>query len=674
MFDKHSWEPINPGDSTRLRRTAWLFLFLIGIVLGQSFWISILKRDQYLKKCPSYRKQVTLFARRGQLYDRNMNILAMDIPTYTLAADLKATGDINPVCGAFARILGGEFQKYRDLIRRKTGKSLCTIQRNISENQRNALIDAGIKGLVINPTRQRMRPCGMLGIQVLGWTNAAHCGVSGIEQQMESVLRGEDGFAVLQVDGRQRSHSSPDEPTKPPKNGSHVVLTLDQTYQTILEEELRKGVSLFKAEGGSAVLMDPFSGEILGMASINSKPFEDPSVDLIDGIQNRAVQSAFEPGSTLKVVTAAAALEEDVFKPETPIECENGSYRFAGQVIHDHREHYGLLTFSQVVEYSSNIGIVKITKKLGKKSLYRYLQNFGFGTKTAVDLPGENAGFLPPVYDWNSFTTATIGFGQGISVSTVQMACMMSVIANGGELVRPQIIRTFLDGDEEETVEPKAQVIRRVISTETASIIGEILENAVRRGSAMKARVQGLRIAGKTGTAQKSFPGVRGYVPGAYTSSFAGFWPREAPQYVLVVVLEEPKESYWASQSAAPIFAKIVGRMVGIPTTPWIPKEDQDHEEAKTAFIFSSASVPARASSLTRDSKDSVNDSPYHMPRLVGMSLRMAMQELAKRRMEARVEGEGIVVKQSPDAGQRLEPGMVCTLLCSDERTNMAEE
>lgn len=551
-------------------------------------------------------------------------------------------------------------------MQRNRRDAFVVIQKNITEDQRTDLIDSKLKGLVINPSRQRVRPCKTLAIQVLGLTNAEHRGIAGIEQQLESVLAGENGSATLQVDGRNRMHTSPDDPVQIPKDGNHVVLTLDQTYQTILEEELRRGVDVFKAASGSGVLMDPFTGEILGMATINAKGFDDPSEDILANLQNRAVQTAFEPGSTLKVVTAAEALEQKLYDPETTIYCENGTFRFAGQVIHDHEQKYGLLTFSQVLEYSSNIGISKISKKLGRKQLYRSLQNFGFGTRTAVDLPGEASGFLPPVYKWSDFTTATIGFGQGISVTTIQLACMMSAIANGGELIKPQIIKSIINQDEEELSASKREVIRRVVSPETDNRLAAMLENAVRQGSGTAARVEGIRIAGKTGTAQKSIPGVKGYIPGAYTSSFIGFWPREAPRYALVVVLEEPKEMYWAGHSAAPIFANIVERMVGLPTTPWMLKDANKNPGVKARFMFSCSENGLEARSKAQPFCDPANDSPYHIPKLVGLSLRQALQELAKRQIEARVEGDGVVVKQFPEPGRRIEADMVCFLSCSE--------
>jgi cell division protein FtsI (penicillin-binding protein 3) len=668
MFDKKGWEPVDGKDARRLRRTAWFFLALIAVILGQSARIQIFDRDEYLKNRPLYSQKSTLYSKRGMICDRNMNVLAMDLTTYTLAVDLTILKDLRRAAAAFAKTLGGDPESYMPRLTKNRRDPFVTIKKDVTDAQKAELTDAGLKGLLFNPTRRRVHPCEALALPVLGLTNAEHRGIAGIEQQMESELNGENGTETRQVDGRNRTHASPDDPVLTPKDGRHVVLTLDQTVQTVIEEELRLGVDGYRAEYGSAVLMDPFTGEILGMASVSARDFDDPGSDLIENIQNRAAQIAFEPGSTLKIVTAAMALEDKLYDPETTIYCENGAFRFAGQVIHDHDQKYGMLTFSQVLEYSSNIGITKISKKLGRKRLFKSLQNFGFGTRTAVDLPGEASGFIPEAHRWNDFTTAAIGFGQGVSVTTLQLASMLSAVANGGELLKPQIIKCFIGADDEEPAPVKREVIRRVISPETAGLIGAMLENAVKQGSGKTARVEGIRIAGKTGTAQKSIPGVKGYLPGTYTCSFAGFWPREAPRYVLVVVLEEPKESYYAALSAAPVFANIVERMVGLPTSPWMLKEPEREAGGKGRFQFSSG---IRKTESRRESspRETVNGSPYHVPDLVGYSLRQALQELAKRQIEARVEGDGAVVKQSPEPGRPIEPGMVCFLLCSQNRT-----
>jgi cell division protein FtsI (penicillin-binding protein 3) len=566
-------------------------------------------------------------------------------------------GDDPKAASAIARILGGDPKSFRALFRRNLLDPFVLVHKNVSEQARIQLLNSGLEGLVFNPNRQRVRPEGMLAVQVLGLTNAEHRGVSGVEQQMESILAGENGWSLLQLDGRNRRHSSPGNPVRQPRDGRHVVLTLDKTFQAILEEELRRGVEVYKASGGSAVLMDPYKGDVLGMASVNAKPFGDPSLDLVEGIQNRAVQIAFEPGSTLKVVTAVASLQEGLCTAETPVFCENGNYRFSGQTISDHNERYGLIPFRRVLEVSSNIGITKIARKLGREKLFHYMQNFGLGTPTTVELPGEASGILPPMHTWTEFATATIGFGQGVSVTTLQLACILSAVANGGELVKPRIVLGTLGSEGQTPMEPKRQVIRRVISPAVAAAVADILEGVVQQGSGIGARVEGIRIAGKTGTAQKSIPGVRGYAPGVYTSSFVGFWPKEAPQYVLVLVLEEPRESYWAGQSAAPIFGSVVERMTGLPSSPWnIRNAEAPDVPPKAKFIFSAAENTEAGPQGSGDSK---------VPRVLGLSLRRALEALARDGIEARVQGEGMVVQQFPAPGAKRAPGAVCFLTCA---------
>jgi len=455
----------------------------------------------------------------------------------------------------------------------------------------------------------------------------------------------------VRVDGREGISPSPDLPSQFPQYGEDVVLTIDQAYQAIIEQELQSGIEKYRAQAGSAVLMDPWTGEILAMASLSSSNSTDPLAQL----ENRAIQTPFEPGSVLKVVTAAAALEEGIYTPESKIDCEQGEFRFAGGVIHDHDKKFGELTFAEVIEYSSNIGVAKIGRKLGARTLCKYLQNFGFGTKTGIELPGEVSGINWPVHAWSDFFTATVSFGQGISTTTLQLACMMSAV---GELLRPSIVKSVIRRTGEEESMFRKEVIRRVISPRTASILSDILEKVVEKGTGQSARIEGIRICGKTGTAQKSLPKTRGYLPGVYTSLFVGFWPKETPRFVLAVVLEEPKETYYAAQSTAPIFRRMVEQLMSLPQISPPLKETREIPLSKVSFsdirgVPSLSFLPAeRVQSESR------------MPFLVGMTLREALRELRNRKVEVRLYGEGIVQNQWPKPGDPLVPGMTCYLNC----------
>ncbi len=649
----------NPGKTERKRLyiVGLLFSSLILVVLFRLFTYQVWKREPWKSLAPGqYQRRVTLIAKRGIIYDRDMNILAMDLPVSSLAIDPTQVESDHTTFSALARILGGDRKTYEELVEKKEKKSFVRIKQEITEKQKKSLMESKIQGLIFVEGRKRVHPCGTLALQVIGIVNRQSRGVGGVEQAMDRILRGEDGWAVLQKDGLNRKFSCVDYPVEKPINGEHVVLTIDHVYQTIVEEELRRGVIEHRARGGSAVLIDPFTGEVLAMASVLGDRIKDKNEYFEKLMQNQAVQVDFEPGSTFKIVIASAALQEGFFRPNSLVHCENGAYHLAGYTIHDHNKGYAWLTLSQILEYSSNIGMAKVGRKLGKKVLYKYAQDFGFGNRTGIGLPGEVLGILRPAYQWSDFSTATISFGQGISVTALQMACMVSAIANGGELLKPRIFRTVLDGGGRELKTFPEEVLRRVISQNTADKMKTILENLVERGSGTEAKVEGIRIAGKTGTAQKSVPGFKGYVPGAYVSSFVGFWPVDVPAFVLVVVLDEPKGAYWGARSVAPVFGRIVGRIVGLPTAPWSPQEKQKKNPEKK-FVFSSF-----------HKKENIIDSKHVVPRVVGLSVREALQRLSGRGIEISVEGSGIVVEQKPKPGSKVEKGMACQLICQEKR------
>lgn len=661
---KITWEPVRREDTGRLKRTGWLFVLLLLLLLIRAFQVQVFKLKAVETRMPIYNQRMSLSAKRGLIYDRNMNILAMDVPGFSAALDPTVIQHPGRVAGQISEILRGDPETIRSLIDNNRNDAFVWLNKEITKKEYEDFQARHIQGVILRQEPKRAHPCPSIAGAVLGWTNAGHQGVSGIEQSQDAVLRGEDGWEILQKDGKDRNYASADCPSVQPKNGRNVVLTLDQTSQTIVEEELERGVSTFRAKAGHAVLMDPGSGEILSMASVMDKHEGQTNFESEFLSSNLAVQAEFEPGSTLKVVAAAAALEEGIFNPGSMIHCENGSYRLAGHVIHDHDKRYNYLSLSQVIEYSSNIGVAKIAKRLGKRTLFRYLQNFGFGTPTGIELAGEAPGTIWPLYKWDDFSTATIAFGQGISVNTLQLACMVSAIANGGNLKKPQLLQSIVDEEGNPIRKFGSETIRRVVSERTALQMREILEKTVKQGNAGEAGVAGIRVAGKTGTAQKSISGFAGYVPGTYISSFAGFWPSDAARYVLVVVLEEPKGLYYAAQSCAPIFSNIVKRMIGLPSSPIFPQDQPKENEQEIKFAFSNYQIRNETERPPVRTEDPVRMDPSRVPRLTGLSLREALQKLAECGMEARPEGSGVVREQMPKAGEPLTSGTVCRLIC----------
>lgn len=642
----------------RLRIVGAVFTVMVMAVLYRAFTFQVTDREKWTVQVESiYRKRVPLNAQRGMIYDRNMTIMAMDIPVTSLAVDPSVIDDHESFCDSLGRILKEDPGRFRQLFEERMNSGFLPLYGDLSDEQIQRLKISLLKGLIYYKERKRVRPHGETALALLGITNADHAGVGGVEQTMNEILAGEDGWTIYQKDALNRNFASPDYPAAAPRDGCHLILTVNQIYQTIVEEEVRRSVIQHAAGSGQAVLMDPFSGEILAMASYQA-PEKGGTQPFPQRLKNTTVQDAFEPGSIYKIVTTAAALEEEAFQPQTLVHCENGAFRLANHTIHDHEKAYSWLTLSQVLEVSSNIGMVKVGRKLGEKILYKYAQNFGFGTTTGIPLPGENSGILHPLYKWNDFTSAMVSFGQGISVTGLQMAAAMSAVVNGGELVKPLLVKSILESDGKEQRTFEWQVIRRVISENTSFQLVDMLEKVVLQGSGINACVDGIRVGGKTGTAQKSLPGYKGYYPGAYVASFVGFWPVEAPRFVLTVILDEPRIRYWGSESAAPLFSRIVSRIMGLPPSA-VPEKDNKSLRGKAQFISLTEAGPAPAG---KRENNVIADSPYHLPALVGLSVREALQKLAVLNVRARVDGNGVIVSQDPPAGHKINDETICRL------------
>jgi len=649
-------------DLNRIKRLAALFVLIIFAILLRFSHYQVFSREPWRSMAPDqYQRRVKLMAKRGIIFDRTGRILAMDIPVPTVAADPKEIKDIEKAGRKLEAIIGIDAQEFKALILSNPESRFVWVKKEITQSQQDSLLKYNIPGVIVAKDRKRVHPLADLGRPVLGVTNIDHTGVSGIELAMDKILHGRDGWAIYQKDAKERFFPSLDYPSEPALNGHHLTLSLDHSYQAILEEELKTGISKYRAKAGWGVLMDPFSGDVLAMASLTGFRHDNAS-DFNEQLRNRCVQEDFEPGSTFKIVTTAAALQEEECQPTSLIFCENGAYRVSAKhTIHDHDQSYAFLTLSQVLEVSSNIGMAKVGQKLGKERLFQYARDFGFGTRTYVGLPHEEPGILRPAYSWSDFSTAVTSFGQGLSGTALQIASMVSAIANGGELLKPVLIKEILSesGVTEKTF--GREVLRRVVSQKTASTLTAMLERVVEEGSGEKAAVPGVRVAGKTGTAQKSGPDVRGYQPGVYVSSFVGFWPADTPMYVLVVVLDEPAKAHYGSQSAAPIFSKIASRIIGLPNP--LPEERPRPRAGNFAFSSLQDTAPGVE---TGSIPSAPIESPYHMPDLRGLSVREAMQKCVKYNIEAQVLGSGIVTRQQPAPGKKIEPAIVCRLTCRE--------
>ena len=403
---------------------------------------------------------------------------------------------------------------------------------------------------------RRFYPKGPLLSHVLGFAGMDGEGLEGVERRYESHLHGEKRVTVLQRDALGRTVFPKGLTEQSPAPGHSLVLTIDEVIQYIAEKELEEAVTRTHAKSGTMIVLEPQTGALLALAI--SPRFDPNAVSALgpDRWRNRALTDAYEPGSTMKAIIAAAALEERVMRPETMVFGENGRMTVANTVIHDH-EKLGWISFAQVIQQSSNIGAAKTGMALGEQRLYQYLQAFGFGQRTDIDLPGEAGGLVKNPRDWGRRSVASISMGQEIGVTAIQMASAIAAIANGGVLMKPYLVSEIRDAHGRVLKQTLPQVKRRVVSPETVRTVTAILEGVVTDGTGGKAAIPGFRVAGKTGTAQKIDPRTGTYSTSQFVGSFVGYVPANNPRLAMLVVIDEPHGEAWGGTVAAPVFNRV---------------------------------------------------------------------------------------------------------------------
>lgn len=532
-----------------------IFLIFIGARL---IFIQIF-RKQFLTSLAKKQHNVCLEIEpaRGNIYDRNLKPQTSSInlkSLYAIPREIEEK-DKERIASGLSRILGSD--KNEILRRLKMDKSFIWIARKISPQLAEEIEQLNFPGLDFIREVKRSYPNKELASHILGYAGLDNYGLEGVELTYEEYLRGAPGRMILIRDGTRKTLPIVDEYTIPPKDGYDIVLTIDESIQYIAERELDKVFKEYKAKGASIIVMEPSTGKILALA--NRPTFDPNKTDgfLTESRRNRAICDFFEPGSVFKIVTAVAALEENVVKEEDVFFCENGEYKIGNHILHDHRPH-GDLTFCEVIHKSSNIGVTKIAQLLGPDIIYRYIKLFGFGELLKVDLPGEVAGVAKSPRSWSKISIGAIPIGQEVCVTALQLASAISAVANGGWLMRPYVIEKIQDKDGEIIKEFKPVPIRHVISQETAVRASAILTGVVHSdaGTGKKAAIEGYKVAGKTGTAQKIDP-AGGYSHSKFIATFIGFAPADDPALAIVVTVDEPRPYYYGGLVAAPVFKNV---------------------------------------------------------------------------------------------------------------------
>ncbi|MCD5390617.1 serine hydrolase [candidate division NPL-UPA2 bacterium] len=519
-------------------------LYQIQLVMGEALG---------QKARAQHQRNFQLSPRRGNIYDRNGKKLALTVSVDSICAwPERAKSITDKEIDKLSSILRISPSTLREKLHSR--RPFVFLARKVDRGLGAQIRRLNLPGIDYLEEVKRFYPKGSLGAHLLGFVGVDGTGLEGLELYYDRYLRGTPGWRQVEKDARGREILPFRDDYTPPMDGYHLVLTIDKVIQHIAERELERTFQEREAKGGTLVVMDPKTGEILALANrptFNPNSFKDYPANYR---RNRAITDIFEPGSTFKVITAAAALEERLFQLEDKIFCEEGSYRLNGHSIRDVRPH-GWLSFKEVIEVSSNIGTVKIGQALGKERLYEYIRSFGFGAKTGIDFPGEVRGLIRTPQRWSKLSLGAIPFGQEIAVTAVQLATALSAIANGGLLMRPRVVDAILDQEGEVVRKFESQVVRRVISSQTAKQLTEILVGVVENGTGRTARLEGYAVAGKTGTAQKAERG--GYSDTKFISSFMGYLPAEDPEVVIVVIIDEPQGDFFGATVAGPTFRRV---------------------------------------------------------------------------------------------------------------------
>ncbi len=627
----------------RIYTVAFFFLIGLGIVLGRAFQLQVLENDN-LKSIArdGIIGTAKLPPKRGTIYDREGRELALSVEVGSVFAHPKRIKAKEKTAEKLARIL--KIKQRRILKLLKSDRSFVWIKRRIPPERAQIVKAAKLKGVGVTNEIKRYYPGKESGANLLGFVGSDNQGLEGLEKKFDKYLLGPQTNLVQMRDALGRPFS-----VKRPVLSDHrmhdIVLTIDKDIQFKAQEALRSAVKKTRAKGGSCIVIEPKTGEILAIAVAPDFNPNDLSKYKPYQWRNRAVTDCFEPGSTIKAFLLAACLENKVLTGNTRIDCEQGEYKVGNNVIHDTKKH-GILPVSDIIMLSSNIGGVKMGQWLGYKTFYRYLQQFGFGKKAGTDFLGQRKGFIRPAEKTREIDEATHFFGQGMTSTSLQLAMAMATIANGGKLMRPYVVKSIVDTSGHTVKETKPEVIRRVISQKTARKTAWILESVVcEEGTAPQAAIEGFRVAGKTGTSQKVNPRTRKYSRSKYVATFAGFVPVDKPKLVILVTIDEPKGIHYGGMVAGPVF-KDVGKWAlnyyRINPRIRLTKKTSDtlkHKKKKTLHTQKQASSKAKEGTI---------------PDFKGLGMRDVLKKGRALGLNVLLEGTGLAVKQTPKPGASL--------------------
>jgi len=644
-----------------LRSRVTILLLAVGLVAAaigaRLYQLQVLRADDLRDRAiGQHRTRIEIGGKRGDIVDRRGRELAVSVETFSLYAHphrldsdtlrARAAEQLAPIVGMSKRSLAKRLRSDRPFvwIHRRLDPAIVERieQLEMIREHRDAF------GFEREP--KRFYPRGRLAAHVIGFANIDQHGVEGVEHWFDDVLQGDPSTYLAARDGRGRMVRRLIQ--APSSSGRDLVLTIDSVIQHIVERELDRAIRETGARSASAVVLEPDTGHVIALANRPTADLGSYGKSTAEERRNRAVVDFYEPGSTFKIVTAAAALEYGTVRPDQRFDCENGSTLVAGQRIRDHKP-FGRLTLREILEKSSNVGIAKVCGTLRREEFRLTIGRFGFGSQLGIELPGEQAGLVRPVADWSARSSSTIAFGQEVGVTVLQMAAAFAALANDGVLVPPRIALGTRDAQGRVERFPAAEP-RRVVEAHTARALTDMLAGVVEHGTGSKGSVDGYGLAGKTGTAQKAIPGA-GYSDTDFVASFGGYGPVRSPRLAMMVTLDSPRGTlHQGGQVAAPVFARIMTDALTYlrvePDHPAPRVRARAHESFE--IVSSDANPPPPR----------LRTAAGQVPDVRGLSLRDAVSTLAGRGCRARVRGHGVVVSQSPPPGQALPSDRTCLL------------
>jgi cell division protein FtsI (penicillin-binding protein 3) len=549
-----------------------LFSLFFAVIGAKAVYLQIFRGPWLAKKAANqYEKSNVIYGKRGSIYDAKGNAMALSIDVPSIAAFPQRIKNAKITAQGLAKALG---VKQQAIYGKLTGKkTFVWIKRHVSPKEAKSVKALEFDGIGFIPESRRFYPNKTLAAQVLGFTGVDGKGLEGVEFGYDDYLKGAAIEQTILRDALGRGFEV-DNKIVSAFSGKNLVLTIDGTIQYIAEKTLEDTVAEYQAKSGIIVVMAPKTGALLAMAhypTFNPNTYRRFKKNVW---RNRAITDPYEPGSTMKIFSAAAALESGIASPNSIFFCENGTYKVGKNIVHDVHAH-GWLSLQQIVKFSSNIGAVKIGEMVGSEFHYKMLRTFGFGQKTEIDCPGETSGTLSPYKRWSKIDAGAIAFGQGLSVSALQLVSGTSVIANDGVLMRPFVVQSVTDQNGHLIKKMQPRKVRRVMGRDAARTLNRIMQTVITRGgTGVNAALEGYTVCGKTGTAQKT-DGSGTYAKGKYIASFVGFAPAEDPAVTIVVIIDEPRKSHYGGVVAGPAFKKIAQETLSYLNIP--PKRGSDN-------------------------------------------------------------------------------------------------